>query len=96
MCGSFVIALALSTGHTQAYTMDEVVQDFFGLLECDGSKKAEEACKKHCTGDGVLTEGQCRQQPIWKLCRNVCRQDWVKDCAQTASKHNLEGLTKCQ
>jgi len=96
LCATCVVTLALSTTQTQAYKTEEVLAAFSGLPECDGSKNAEEVCNKHCKGDGVVMKGACREQSIWDLCRTICRKDWIEECSQTASKHNLQGLAQCQ
>lgn len=90
------IANCIITNTAQANKIDEALMALPQLVECDGSKKAEDVCKQHCTADGILLEGTCGKQAIWYHCSTRCRQDWISDCAQTALKNNLEGLPKCQ
>ena len=93
-------AILLGTTPTFAKTLSpqEAKAAFAGLIPCDGSKKAEEACKMHCTGDHplLLTEGNCKDQKTWTYCLTHCRKDWIDDCAKTATKRNLSGLPQCQ
>ena len=96
ICAYCILSSALAATQTRAFKTDEILPAFHGLVECDGSKRAEIICKQNCTGDGLVLKGTCSDPSIWNQCLTICRKDWIENCAQTAANYNLQGLPYCQ
>jgi hypothetical protein len=76
-----------------------ILTKFEGLKKCDGSERAENVCKKHCTGAGTLYgAGNCSHQEVWEKCAATCQAGWIKPCIETAtnSTNNLKGTASCK